>query len=120
MTNLISIESNVNEVITHSCMVLMTICELFQSCFALEIIVEKSTAQSMHYNTTVLSLCALPSPACMLVDVSLQLFHTNIFNSSRLICAPPHFNVIAHFLAQYGSEPWTTTITASAPTYTPL
>ena len=72
----------------------------------------------LNYNTTVLSLQAISSSACMLVDVYLQLFHAAFFASTT--CAPLHFNVIAHFLAQCGSEPWTTMITASAPTCTPL
>ena len=58
------------------------------------------------------------SSACVLVDVNLQLFHATFFTTTT--CAPPHFNVIANFLAQCGSEPRTTTITAGAICCTPL
>ena len=34
--------------------------------------------------------------------------------------APPHFNVIAHFLSHCNIEPWTTAITAGALNWTPL
>ena len=57
---------------------------------------------------------------CSLVDEHFQLIDANILVRWWLIQAQPHFNVITHFLAQCGSEPWTTTITASAPTCTPL
>ena len=50
----------------------------------------------------------------------LQLLQSNILIRSTFKEAHPHFNVIPHFLAQCGSEPRTTTITASAPTHAPL
>ena len=54
------------------------------------------------------------------VDINLQQIHHNIFIFGTLIQTPSQFNVIPHFLAQCGSEPRTTTITAGAPTCTPL
>ena len=53
------------------------------------------------------------------VDIYLQLIHSNIFIAEPLVKAPTDFNVIPHFLAQCGSEPWTTTITAGAICCTP-
>ena len=58
--------------------------------------------------------------SAVLVNVCLELFHTDVFIRWVFTKAPPHFNGIAHFLAQCGSEPWSTTITARAPTCTPL
>ena len=54
------------------------------------------------------------------VDEYLKLIHSYVFSITVMVKAHPNFNVIAHFLAQCGSEPWSTTITASAPTCTPL
>ena len=57
----------------------------------------------------------------VLVYVYLELFQTDVFIvGCALTKAPPHFNGITHLLVQCGSEPWATTITARAPTYTPL
>ena len=53
------------------------------------------------------------------VDEYLKLFHSNV-TGKRVKITQSRFNVSAHFLAQCGSEPWTTAITASAPTGTPL
>ena len=53
-------------------------------------------------------------------DQYLKLIQANIFIASNFIETYPDFNVIAHFLAQCISEPWTTTITAGAISYTPL
>ena len=50
----------------------------------------------------------------------LQLVYSKKFIFSISIVTPPHFNVIAHFLSQCNIEPWTTTITAGAPNWTPL
>ena len=52
--------------------------------------------------------------------MSVELFHTNVFVRWVFTKAPPHFNVITHLLPLCGSEPWSTTITAGAISYTPL
>ena len=54
------------------------------------------------------------------VDEYLKLIHADVFQYSRKSKAHPHFDVITRFLAQRGSEPWTTAITASASTHTAL
>ena len=54
------------------------------------------------------------------VDVYFQLIHSNIFIADPLVKAQTDFNVIPHFLAQWGSELWTTTSTAGAICCTPL
>ena len=78
--------------------------------------IENTTNATTAYSVTPLSTVSL----CWLVNVYLKLLHTNVLSRWPMIVAYPHFNVIAHFLAQCGSEPWTTAITASAPTSTPL
>ena len=54
------------------------------------------------------------------VDEYLKLIYPNVLVAKMIMVAHSHFNVINCFLAQCGSEPWTTAITASAPTCTSL
>ena len=49
----------------------------------------------------------------------LQLIYSNVISFTPIV-TPPHFDVIAHFLSQCSTEPWPTTIAASAPNWTPL
>ena len=78
---------------------------------------------SFHQTTTLLLynlLHLLTMLVLLSVDEYLKLIHSYVFSITVMVKAHPNFNVIAHFLAQCGSEPWSTTITASAPTCTPL
>ena len=73
------------------------------------------------------TICALPITVytalrLSCINVLFLLYVIKLIVLLRLVLtkAPPHLNVITHFLAQCGSEPWTTMTTASAPTCTPL
>ena len=81
----------------------------------------KNHVQFKHECAVPLSTACLVAHlvACYLVQKYLQLIHTKVFIAVA-IAAPPHFNVIAHFLVQCCSEPRTTAITAGAPICTPL
>ena len=54
------------------------------------------------------------------VYINLKLFYSYILHTNVITRTHSHFNVITHFLVQCGSEPWSTSVTTSAPTYTPL
>ena len=79
---------------------------------------------SEYYNTATVLFAATLSLVKVLFSIEeyLKFLDSNIYSliDSGVIEAHPHFNVITHFLAQCGSEPWSTTITASAPTCTPF
>ena len=81
----------------------------------------KNHVQFKHERTVPLSTVCLVAHlvACYLVQEYLQLIHAIVFIAVA-IAAPPHFNVITHFLVLSSSEPRTTTTAASAPTCTPL
>ena len=78
---------------------------------------------SEYYKTaaTVLFAATLSNAAVLLsVDEYLKLIHSNFFCPGEMVMAHSHFNVVTHFFAQYSTEPWSTAITTSAPTCTPL